>query len=354
MIFLLASCWGCATTPQKSKNPVTEWGPGENLRQLVDLMKTPTAQHQVAVPAPGSSSPPSPGDGGPGAFLKQMIAQMQTPSEQRQVVNPAPMAAASPPPVEPLRVEPIPATDPLPAAPSALPPTETVKLAASTGTGEGAPDPRPEAQFAEPREKEQILGTDPPTPPRVEAAAFTLRLSPPDTSGSLRSRREILSSEQYYRLGPEDVIKVDVWGEKDLTVDVTVRPDGGISLPLIHFVQAAGLTPMELANVITTKLREYYKAPQVTVIVTEINASKIYVVGNVLKPGHYPLRQETTVLQALSHAGGLTTFASPRSIKIIRGAGPRQEIRKVNYYRMIEEAGEGNFILKPGDTIVVP
>ena len=286
--------------------------------------------------------------------MKQMVALMEAPSAQRQVMIPVPEASASPSPVEPLRDEPVPAMDPLPAIPSALPATETPPLAASTGAGEGAPGAAPEAAAFKPKEREKIRGTVQPATPRVETAALTLRLSPPANSDSLRSRGEILSAEQPYRIGPEDVIKVDVWEEKNLTVEVSVRPDGGISLPLINYVQAAGLTPMELANDITMKLRAYYKAPQVTVIVTQINASKIYVTGNVRKPGYYPLRQEMTVLQGLSQAGGFTEFASPRSIKIIGAIGTNQEIRKVNFYRMIEEAGKGNYILKPGDTIVVP
>ena len=354
MAFLLTTWCGCATTPKKSNSPVAEWGPGENLKHLVELMKSPAGQHLVAVPAKKASTPPPPKDGGPGAYLHQMIALMQTPAGQRQVVIPVPMVSVSPYPVEPVRDEPAPAMDPLPEIPSPLPATETAPLVLSTGTAEGASDAGPEAGGSGPTEKEPIQGTDQPLAPKVETAALTLRLSPPATSESLQSRRESLSSDQYYRLGPEDVIKVNVWEEKDLTVEVTVRPDGGISLPLINYVQAAGLTPMELANAIGNKLREYIKNPQVTVIVTQINSSKIYVVGNVLKPGNYPLLQEMTVLQALSHAGGFTSFASPRKIKIIRGIGTGQKARKVNFYRMIEEPGKGNYMLRSGDTIIVP
>jgi polysaccharide export outer membrane protein len=266
----------------------------------------------------------------------------------------ASIPAARPSPAEPSREEAAAPTNSLPATPPAFPATQAPPLVAATGNGEGVKETGPEAVSSKPGEKEQIRGTEQPATPRVETAALTLRLSKPATSESLRSRGENVSAEQSYRLGPEDVIKVDVWQEKGLTVEVTVRPDGGISLPLISYVQAAGLTATELADVIAQKLREYIKEPHVAVIVTQVNASKIYVVGNVLKPGHYPLRTEMTVLQALSHAGGFTAFASPRGIKIIRGIGTGQEIRKVNYYRMIEETGEGNFLLKPGDTIVVP
>ena len=284
---------------------------------------------------------------------KEQIRETYQPATPR--AEPSPLVlASSPSPVKPVQDEPLPSMAPLPADPPDSPATEAPLLTASTGTGQGVPDAAQEAGFSIPGEKEGIRGADQPATPRVEHAAITLRVSPPAISDSPRSRGELLSGEEPYRLGPEDVIKVDVWQEKELTVEVTVRPDGGVSLPLINYVQAAGLTAPELADVITQKLREYIKEPRVAVIVTQVNASKIYVLGNVLKPGHYPLRHEMTVLQALSHAGGFTSFASPRGIKIIRGAGAGQEIRKINYYRMIQEAGEGNYNLEPGDTIVVP
>jgi len=136
--------------------------------------------------------------------------------------------------------------------------------------------------------------------------------------------------------------------------NVTVRPDGKISLPLIKEIHAADLTPMELSDVITQSLKEYMKDPHVTVIVTQTNSPKIYLVGNVLRPGSYPLRHDMTVLQALSLAGGFTTFASPRDLKLISGTGTRQKIRKINYYKMIEDIDLAYYMLKSGDTIVIP
>jgi polysaccharide export outer membrane protein len=156
-----------------------------------------------------------------------------------------------------------------------------------------------------------------------------------------------------YRIGPEDMLHISVWESKELTLDVVVRPDGMISLPLIQDVKAEGLTAAELATVLHNKLLDFIKVPQVFVVVTQVNASKIYIVGSVIKPGPYPLRGDMSVLQALSIAGGFTQFASPRKIKIIRNAGGKQEIRKVNYYEMLDD-GTGNFLLKSGDTIVVP
>jgi len=157
-----------------------------------------------------------------------------------------------------------------------------------------------------------------------------------------------------YRLGAEDQIRVSVWENRELTMDLVVRPDGKISMPLIQDVMAEGLTAAELCVKIQEKLLAYIKDPQVSVILLQVNAPKFYVIGSVIRPGTYPLRGETSVLQALSLAGGFTQFASPRNMKLIRNASGKQEVRRVNYYNMIEEGGEGNYVLKSGDTIVVP
>ena len=124
-------------------------------------------------------------------------------------------------------------------------------------------------------------------------------------------------------------------------------------MPLVQDVQAESLTAAELADLLHKRLQSFIKDPQVSVIVTQINAPKVYVIGSVTRPGPYPLRSNMSLLQALSLAGGFTPFASPRNIKLVRNGGGKQEVRKVNYYDMIDE-GEGNYLLKPGDTIVVP
>jgi polysaccharide export outer membrane protein len=160
------------------------------------------------------------------------------------------------------------------------------------------------------------------------------------------------SASPDYRIGPEDVLHLSVWGNPDLTLDLVVRPDGMISLPLIQDVQAGGLTTTELSDRIHRKLLAFIKDPQVSVIVKEIQASRFHVMGYVFKPGTYPLRGDTSVLQALSLAGGSTQFASPRSIRLVRKAKGTQEIRAINYYDIID-SGEGNWLLMPGDTIIV-
>ena len=157
-----------------------------------------------------------------------------------------------------------------------------------------------------------------------------------------------------YRIGPEDNIRVSVWDNRELSLDLIVRPDGKISIPLIQDVEAEGLTTMELGERIRKKLLAFIKEPQVSIIVLQVNAPKYYVIGSVVRPGTYPLRNETSVLQALAVAGGFSQFASPRSIKLIRNNAGKQEVRKVNYYDLIDIGGEGNYVLMSGDTIVVP
>jgi polysaccharide export outer membrane protein len=137
-------------------------------------------------------------------------------------------------------------------------------------------------------------------------------------------------------------------------MDVTVRPDGMISIPLIQDIQAEGFTASELADRIHEMLIPYIKDPNVSVIVMQINAPKFSVIGYVNRPGTYPIRGDVTILQALSEAGGFTPFASPRKIKLVRSAGGKHETRRVNYYDLIEKGGKGNLLLMPGDTIVVP
>ena len=157
-----------------------------------------------------------------------------------------------------------------------------------------------------------------------------------------------------YRLGPEDKLRISVWDNKDLTLDLVVRPDGKISMPLIQDVIAVGLTAPQLSAEIKERLSAYIVNPEVSVIVLEVNSPKYFIIGAVHKPGTYQLRGELSVLQALALAGGFTQFASPRNIKLIRNVDGKQQIRKINYYKMIEDGGVGNYILRPADTIVVP
>jgi polysaccharide export outer membrane protein len=157
-----------------------------------------------------------------------------------------------------------------------------------------------------------------------------------------------------YVIGPEDVLHVAVWKEADLTATLPVRPDGKISLPLLDDVQAAGLTPKQLADSVTERLKKYIADPRVTVVVTTINSKRIYLVGEVLHAGATPMLPNMTVLQALSSAG-LSQFANTKRIYVLRSENGKQQKLPVNYRKLVKgEEIEQNYLLQPGDTIVVP
>ena len=157
-----------------------------------------------------------------------------------------------------------------------------------------------------------------------------------------------------YVIGAGDNLHVAVWKEADLTATLPVRPDGKISLPLLNDVQAAGLTPQQLADSITEKLKKFVADPRVTVVVTEINSKRIYLVGEVTHTGAMPMLPNMTVLQALSSAG-LSQFANTKRIYVLRTENGKQEKLPVDYHKLIKgQQIERNYVLKPGDTIVVP
>jgi polysaccharide export outer membrane protein len=163
------------------------------------------------------------------------------------------------------------------------------------------------------------------------------------------------TTDPTYIIGPQDVLDINVWQETELTRSVPVRPDGRISLPLLNDVQAAGLTPTQLADQLTTKFKKFVANPQVTVIVTQINSQRVYILGEAARPGAYPLLPGMTVLQALSSAGGFTIFADLKKVYVLRKQGGKQEKFPFNYKEVI--AGKNpdqNIELKAGDQIVVP
>jgi|SRR5215471_4145534 len=155
-----------------------------------------------------------------------------------------------------------------------------------------------------------------------------------------------------YVIGPQDSLHVAVWKESDLTATLPVRPDGKISLPLLNDVQASGLTPMQLADSITEKLKKYVTDPRVTVVVTAMNSQRIYVLGEVLHSGPIALSPDMTVLQALATTG-FTQFANTKGIYVLRQENGKQQKIPVNYKQLIKGNAQ-NVFLKPGDTIVVP
>ncbi len=173
-----------------------------------------------------------------------------------------------------------------------------------------------------------------------------------DASGSAP---KAATADPNYVIGGQDVLDISVWKEAELTRSVPVRPDGKISLPLLNDVQASGLTPTQLAAQITESLKKFVTNPQVTVIVTQINSQRIYILGEVNRAGAYPLLPDMTVLQGLSSAGGFTLYANLKKIYMFRTENGKQVKYPFNYKDVISgKASDENVVLKAGDTIVVP
>src|SRR5271166_6107046 len=157
-----------------------------------------------------------------------------------------------------------------------------------------------------------------------------------------------------YVIGADDTLHISVWKEPDLTATLPVRPDGKISLPLLNDVPAAGLTPMQLKDSITEKLKKYIADPRVTVVVTAMNSRRFFVTGEVVHSGPMPLLPNMTVLQALS-AAGFNQFAYVKGIYLLRTENGRQVKLAFNYKEVVKgNHPEQNIMLKPGDTVVVP
>ncbi|MBH0204335.1 MAG: sugar ABC transporter substrate-binding protein [Nitrospira sp.] len=162
---------------------------------------------------------------------------------------------------------------------------------------------------------------------------------------------------QEYWIGPEDVLDITVWRNADLSKQVLVRPDGRVSLPLIGDITAVGKTAAELAEVISAKLKEFKENPQVSIVVKEVNSYAIYVLGEVARPAKYPLKSKTTILQAITLAGGFLPTAARNKLVVFRfGENGERDVKiRASYDDIVLRDGAGqNITLKPGDTLVVP
>jgi len=187
-----------------------------------------------------------------------------------------------------------------------------------------------------------------PTPSPAPAA------SAPAQDAPVPSTVEVSSAE--YVIRPGDVLQLVVWKEPELTRDVTVRLDGRITVPLLGDIDAAGSTPTRLGAELGKRLTRFVATPVVTVSVAQANSSRVYVLGQVVQPGAYPMTARITVLQALALAGGFKEFAKTDRIMVIHeGVGIEQGPIYVNYKRVESGIDLGqNVSLRPGDTIVVP
>jgi polysaccharide biosynthesis/export protein len=177
-------------------------------------------------------------------------------------------------------------------------------------------------------------GTPQPPPPEFEAAP----------------------KEGVYIIGPADRLRIDVWQNDKLTLaDVPVRPDGMITVPLVNDVQAAGLTTDELKEAIAEKLSEYIQQPTVTVVVLAPFSKRAFVLGEVRNPGPISLSAETSVLDAITAAGGFSAFAKKSRVRVLRRLDGKELDYVFNYDKFVAGKAPGtNVLLRPGDTVLVP
>jgi polysaccharide biosynthesis/export protein len=188
--------------------------------------------------------------------------------------------------------------------------------------------------------------------PRAATAAPSAA-APADAANAAAPAR-IVESVNAFRIGPEDVLDVQVWKNEELSRVVPVRPDGMISLPLVNDIRAAGLTAVELRQEITQRLAEYVPSPEVSVMVREVHSVKVAVLGAVRMPGHYEVKSAATVLELIARAQGLNEFADRGRIVVLRQNGAETTRIPFNYRKVAEGSEQDNFYVRPGDIIVVP
>jgi polysaccharide export outer membrane protein len=188
--------------------------------------------------------------------------------------------------------------------------------------------------------------------PKSDAKAVDTKVDAKSDMAAAAAQEPANSSD--YVIGADDTLHISVWKEADLSETLPVRPDGKISMPLLNDIPAAGLTPLQLKDSITEKLKKYIADPRVTVVVTAMNSQRIFVTGEVLHTGPMVLLPHMTVLQALAQAG-FTQFANPKAIYLLRTENGKQVKLPFNYKEVVKgNHQEQNIALKPGDTVVVP
>lgn len=196
------------------------------------------------------------------------------------------------------------------------------------------------AQFC-PAQNAKAIAESSSLPAAVARAPAVTRTTPPHL-------------DENYVIGPLDVLTVNVWKEQALSGSLLVRPDGMISMSLIGDIKASDLTPIQLADEISAKLKKYIQDPNVSVVISQIHSKVVYLLGEVDKKGPIDMTPEMTLLEAISIAGGPTDFANTRKIYILRNEGGKHVRIPVRYKEALKGNQSCNLSLKPGDTIVVP
>lgn len=207
------------------------------------------------------------------------------------------------------------------------------------------PAESPKAPVAQPPPPTVAPVAQPPTAATAPTAAPTTTLTVP--AG--------VATPPGYVIGPDDQLAIVFWREKDLSTETAVRPDGKISVPLLNDVEATGLTPEQLRARIFDAAGKFVEDPTVTVVVKQINSRKVFITGQVGKPGPYPLGGPTTVLQLIATAGGVNEYADTEHIVVVRSENGKTTSIEFNYKDVSHRKKlQTNIELKPGDTIIVP
>jgi polysaccharide export outer membrane protein len=186
--------------------------------------------------------------------------------------------------------------------------------------------------------------------------ALSITATAPDFGEAFRDPPSANGAPQgNYQIGADDVLDIVVWNNTDMSRVVPVRPDGMISLPLLNDVQAAGLTAMQVRDILVSRLAEFMATPEVSVIVKEVKSAKVTVIGQVKTPGRYDIKGRSTVMDILALAGPFTDFASLGRIFVLRPSGSTTKRLSFDYNEAVSRRGkQENFVLEPGDIIVVP
>jgi polysaccharide biosynthesis/export protein len=219
--------------------------------------------------------------------------------------------------------------------------------------------PVPSVMGASGPEQDATKGVPSQEPVRHEAPAASAAAPPPTAApapapAAPAAPAVVEPLGDAFRIGPEDVLDVQVWKNPELSRVIPVRPDGMISLPLVNDIRAAGLTPIELRQQVTQRLAEFIPSPEVSVIVREVHSVKVAVLGAVRMPGHYEVNSTATVLELIARAQGLTEFADRGRIVVLRQNGKTTKRIPFNYRKVADGSEQDNFVVQPGDIIVVP
>jgi polysaccharide biosynthesis/export protein len=200
------------------------------------------------------------------------------------------------------------------------------------------------------------IGAAPTRPRAKNGACGALRRFAAVLLLALCAVAQAAAAEEPYKLNPGDILQISVWKEEGLQQQVLVLPDGDISFPLAGHIKAAGLSPEQLQKVLHTRLKNFFADPVITVTVVQVSGNKIYVIGQVRTPGEFPANRPIDVMQALSLAGGLTTFAADKDIKVLRrDASGKQRALAFNYSDVSKgQHLDSNVLLQAGDVVVVP